>query len=100
MKPTPYDEMQLTEWIVRFGPAVLVWATVIGFFAFAGSVSDHAPTQMSESALVVGTMDDDVAAVTTLVLNVTSTREPEVHDAAVAAHEALDPVGAGHSATP
>jgi hypothetical protein len=55
---------------------------------------------MSDSAPAVGTMDDEVATVTTLVLNVTNTPEPELRDASVAAHEALDPVGAGHSTTP
>ena len=100
MKPTPRDEMQLNEWLFRFGPPVLAWTAVIGFFAFAGSVSDDAPTQMAVSAPVVVTMDDEVATATTLVLNVTNTREPELRDAAVAAHEALDPVGAGHSTTP
>jgi hypothetical protein len=100
MKPTPHDEMQLTEWLIRFGPAVLAWAGVIGFFAFAGSVSDDAPTRVAHAAPAVEMMDDEVAPITSLVLSETSTREPEPRDAAVIAHEALDPVGAGHSTTP
>ena len=100
MKPTPYYEMPLSEWLIRFGPVLIAWAALFVFFSFAGAVSDVAPTQTSDSAFAVGTMDDEVAAVTTLVLSETSTREPELRDAAVAAHEALDPVGAGHSTTP
>jgi hypothetical protein len=100
MKPTPHDEMQLTEWLFRFGPAVLAWVAVIGFFAFAGSVADDAPRQMAHAAPAVGMMDDEVAPVTSLVLGEASRREPEPRDAAVIAHEALDPVGAGHSPTP
>lgn len=99
MKPTPHDEMQLSEWLFRFGPAVLAWVALIGFLAFAGSVSDDAPTRVAHAAPAVGMMDDEVAAVTTLVRSETSTREPELRDAAVATHEALDPVGAGHRTT-
>lgn len=100
MKQTPRDEMQLNEWLLRFGPAIVAWAAVIGFFAFADSVSDVVPTQMAGSALPVWAMDDEVAAVTIFVPSETSTREPEWRDAAIAAHEALDPVGAGHSNSP
>ena len=98
MKHTPPNDMELAEWLLRFGPAVIAWATVIGIFAVAGSVS-QAPTQMAGATPAVGTTDDEVAAVTTLVRSETSTREPELRDAAVAAHEALDPVGAGHGTT-
>ena len=100
MKPTPYDDMELTEWLIRFGPAVLAWTAVIGFFAIAGSLSDNAPAQMADAVPAVLTMDDEVAAVPTLVVSMTSTREPELRDAAIVAHKALDPVGAGQNSTP
>jgi len=92
--------MQLTEWLIRFGPAVLAWVAVIGFFAFAGSVSDDAPTQMADARPAVLTMDDEVAPVPTLVPSMSSTRAPDLRDAAITAHEALDPAGAGISTTP
>jgi len=63
-------------------------------------VSHDAPTQMAEGAPAARLMADEPAAGRAPVPRAPSAREPALRDAAVVAHDALDPVGAGRDTRP
>ena len=100
METTRYDEREVTEWLHRHRAPALVWAALIAFFAIAGIASRDEPTQMANAAPSVQLLANETDGVPGLVSSVPSAREPALRDAAVVAHEALDPVGAGLNTTP
>ena len=96
--PTPrFDDRQIPRWLSRLVPPAIAWAALFAFFAVAGWMSLHASMQAAGVAASSGPMAGGVALQTTSPLASTRPSEPLLPDPAIAAHEELDPVGAGHA---
>ncbi len=81
MKTPHYDEEEVTNSFFRHAPA-LAWLALFGVFAVGGALSRDEPRQM-ESATAASV----------------SQHATVVRDAAVIAHEELDPAGVGLTST-
>jgi hypothetical protein len=88
MKTAGYDEQRLLELFMRYGVPALAWAAVFAFFAFSGLVSHDDTAQLV-------TLTSSRANVSESSPASAPARDPAPRDPAVAAHEALDPVGVG-----
>ena len=100
MKTTEHDERDLIESLYRYGPPALAWAALLAFFAFAGTLSRDEPTRVTSEAPRVRVMAHETAGVPAMASSATDPRERALRDAAIVAHEALDPAGVGLNPTP
>ena len=100
MQTTRHDDPQVTEWLFRIVLPACAWLGLFAFFAFAGWISQHEPTRMADAVVLSVPMIDDAAAEPTRALEAAVRSAPSLPDPATAAHEELDPVGAGRSASP
>jgi hypothetical protein len=94
------DEQQIQGWLSRLTLPALAWAVLFVAFAAAGSMVSSQAARIAAEASVVSPMDTGAGADLAPVLAPVAAADPAVPDPATAEHEALDPVGAGHSTTP
>ena len=83
------------DWRLRYGLPLLVPTAFCVIFAFSGWVTRDEPKQAVEVAPPVLLTAEESAARPAPVLSAPGARNPALRDAAVVAHEVLDPVAAG-----
>ena len=78
----------------------LLWIPIVGSILIVGFLGLRTPQDERASTMAVATTRDHAPSVTVVSPPESSARQieavPAMPDEAVAAHEALDPVGAGH----
>lgn len=100
MQATGYEEQQVSEWLSRLKFPAFAWAVLLAAFAVAASFLSPETTQTADATSAESAMGESIADDPAPALGAPRAEAPAVFDAAIAAHEALDPVGAGHSTAP
>lgn len=100
MQTTGYEEQQVSEWLSRLKFPAFAWAVLFAVFAVAGSLWSPEAPQTADAASAGSPMAESSADDLAPALGAPAAAEPAVHDAAITAHEELDPVGAGRSTAP
>jgi hypothetical protein len=93
MKTPHYDEKEVTHSFFRHAPA-LAWLALFGVFAVGGALTRDEPRQMAGLAIAAQLEASESAAAASVSQHATVVR-----DAAVIAHEELDPAGVGLTST-
>lgn len=93
MKTPRYDEQEVTSSFFRHIPA-LAWLALFAVFAVGGALSRDEPRQMADLAITSQLEASESAGVSPAWQDAAVVR-----DAAVTAHEELDPAGVGLNST-
>ena len=100
MKATGYDEQQVSGWLSRLRVPAFAWAVLFALFAVGGSFLSPDATRTVDAVAALSPMGEGITDDPSPAVRARSSAEAVVPDAATVAHEALDPVGAGHSTAP
>ena len=100
MQTTPYDERQVSEWLARLSIPAFAWAVLFALFAIAGLMVPPESTNTADATAALSPMGAIVAVPSAQDSRAPRAAEPEVKDAAVIAHEELDPIGVGRNGAP
>jgi hypothetical protein len=59
MNDATNDRQRVLEWAFRWGVPAFAWAFMFAFFAFADSVSTHAPRELAQAAPAAASVAGD-----------------------------------------
>lgn len=95
MQAPGYDEQQVSEWLSRLKFPAFAWAVLFAVFAVGGSLLSPEGTQTADATSAHSPMGESITDDLAPAIGTPGAAVRAVYDAAVTAHEALDPVGAG-----